>query len=306
VTLAFGGDVHFEGVLRSKLQTDPLGMFSPIAPTLTAADVAMVNLETAVTERGSAQGKQYVFRTSPRAFDALRAAGVDVVTMANNHGIDFGPVGLQDSLAAIAASGFPTVGIGVDAASAYRPWRVEVKGQRLAVFGATDVLDGALEPAWTAADGKAGLASAKGANLTRLADAVRAARTDSDTVVVYLHWGVEGQSCPSARQREVAQVLTAAGADVVVGSHAHRVMGAGRLGGAFVAYGLGNFAFYNESGPSGATGVLEVTVTGRAVGPYAWIPARIRGGVPTPLADSQAAAARASWEAQRACTGLAP
>jgi len=94
---------------------------------------------------------------------------------------------------------------------------------------------------------------------------IRAVRPTVDTVVVDLHWGVEGATCPSPRQQELARALVAAGADVIVGSHSHRVMTAGRLDGAFVDYGLGNFAFYNESGLSGVTGVLRVTVTGRDV-----------------------------------------
>ena len=83
-----------------------------------------------------------------------------------------------------------------------------------------------------------------GKNVDVLVAAVRAARLVSDTVVVYLHWGIEGHTCPSSDQRALAQALVLAGADVVVGSHAHRLLGGGRLGSAFVDYGLGNFAFY--------------------------------------------------------------
>src|SRR5262249_58777083 len=110
--LGLGGDVHSGGVLRNKLANVPAGMFAPIAPVLSAADLAMVNLETAVTTRGTPQPKQFTFRTNSTAFTALRAAGIDVVTMANNHGVDYGPVGLLDSLVAIQQSRFPVVGIG--------------------------------------------------------------------------------------------------------------------------------------------------------------------------------------------------
>ncbi len=307
VTLAFGGDVHFEGHLRAALLANPAGVLAPVAPVLSRADIAMVNLETAITERGSPAPKTYTFRAPAAAFDALRGAGVDVATMANNHAVDFGPVGLADTLAAAAGQkGLSVVGIGADDSAAYAPHRVDVRGQRIAVFGATDVLDDNLITAWTAAPGHPGLASTKGPGLDRLAAAVTAERPRADTIVVYLHWGIEGQTCPSPRQKEVAQRLAAAGADVIVGSHTHRLQGGGRLVGSLVAYGLGNFVWYNEGGPRGATGILEVTVTGRDVDSYRWVPARITGGVPRPLDGPAATSAAEAWAASRSCTGLVP
>lgn len=306
VTFAFGGDVHFEGNLRSKLDASGGAMFAPIAPELSAADVAVVNLETAITEGGSPVPKNYNFRAPASAYEALRAAGVDVVTEANNHGVDYGPAGLADTLAAKHATSLAVVGIGANAAEAYTPWRTVVRGQRIAVFGASDVIDDALITSWTATDAQGGIASAKDANQQRLVDAVRATRPDADTVVVYLHWGAEGTDCPTPRQRELARSLVDAGADVVVGSHTHRVMAAGRLGSALVDYGLGNFVFYNESGASGVTGVLTVTATGRDVDAYAWKPARIEGGIPHLLSGSAAASDVAAFDGRRSCTDLTP
>ena len=88
--LAFGGDVHFESPIRERLAASPASVLAPIAPVLRRADIAMVNLETAVTDRGVPAPKAYVFRAPASAFDALKAGGVDVATVANNHGMDFG------------------------------------------------------------------------------------------------------------------------------------------------------------------------------------------------------------------------
>ena len=306
VTLVFGGDTHFEGGLRSKLDANPGGMFAPIAGVLGGADIAMVNLETAIATGGSPDRKAYNFRAPPSAFEALRAAGVDAVTMANNHGRDYGPAGLGETLAAKQQTPLPVLGIGANAEEAYRPWRTNVRGQRITVFAATDVLDDWLIEPWTATDAQPGLASSKAPAGDRLLAGIRAVRPDSDTIIVYLHWGVEGSTCPSPRQQELAQALVDAGADVVVGSHSHRVMTAGRLGTAFVDYGLGNFAFYNESGPAGITGALKVTVTGRDVDAYEWVPARIRGGIPQVLDGAAAASDRAAFTQRQTCAGLTP
>ena len=307
VTLAFGGDVHFEGGLREKLLADPAAMLAPIAPTLSAADVAVLNLETAITEGGAPVPKKYNFRTSAVALDAMRAAGVDAVSVANNHGLDFGPEGLADTLAAAAERQYPVLGIGNNSNEAFTPYRVDVRGQRITIFAATDVIDSPYETTWDATETEPGLASTKDEGLDQMAATVALARNDSDTVVVFLHWGVERENCPSDRQREVAQVLTDAGADIVVGSHAHHLQGGGRFNTAFVDYGLGNFVFYNEQGEYGRTGVLMITATGRDVDAYQWVPAHITGGVATPVPPGPEADAEvAHWNELRACTGLAP
>ena len=302
VTIAFGGDVHFEGAIGSRLAANPATTLGPIAGVLRRADLAVVNLETAITERGSPAGKDFTFRAPPSALTALKEAGVDVATMANNHGLDFGPVGLRDSLAAAKAARFPVVGIGRDADEAYRAYQTTVKGQRIAVIGATQVLDSSLAAAWTAGDGKPGMASAY--QEARLLAAVKAARASADTVIVDLHWGRELANCPIDRQRALAPKLVAAGADVVVGSHAHILLGGGYLRGAYVDYGLGNFVFYARGGPTAQSGVLLLTLRGRAVTTSRWVPAVISGGIPIPLQGPPATQAVASWQSLRRCTGL--
>jgi poly-gamma-glutamate capsule biosynthesis protein CapA/YwtB (metallophosphatase superfamily) len=302
VVLAFAGDVHFEGALESKLGANARGVLVPIEPVLAQADLAVVNLETAVTSGGSPESKDFVFRAPAKAFATLRAGGVDVASMANNHGLDYGVQGLRDSLAAARRYRFPIVGIGLDAGQAYRPFRRTVNGRRIAVIGATQVLDAELVSAWTARNHKPGLASAK--DVPRLLHAVRDARHTSDTVVVFLHWGIELEQCPSSDQRTLAERLVAAGADVVVGGHAHRVQGAGRMGGALVGYGLGNFVWYGTSELSTRTGVLLVSVDGRRIVSYRWVPARIVDGVPRPLAGPERRDQLVAWRALRRCTGL--
>ncbi len=202
VTFMFAGDSQFEGAVASRLAADPNAVLLPMAPVFEQADLSMVNLETAITERGTPEPKEFTFRAPATAFTALAAAGVDVVSMANNHGRDFGAEGLQDTLAAIQTTGYPTVGIGADAAAAYAPYRTTIKGQRIAIFGASRVIDADLLRSWTASDTQPGIASAyEGASRERLLAEVRAARASSDTIVVYLHWGNERLECPTGCRR---------------------------------------------------------------------------------------------------------
>jgi hypothetical protein len=307
VTFAFGGDVHFQPPISTRLASGgPAALLPEVSPALSGADVAMVNLETAITDRGTAAVKQFTFRGPPAGLTALKDAGVDVVTVANNHGEDYGPLGLQDTLAAGTAQGLPMVGIGENAAAAFAPWTTTVRGVKVSVIGATQVMDSNVATAWTATDTQAGLAVAK--DPTRLIAAVTAARATSDIVVVYLHWGVEGSTCPTAAQETLAGQLKDAGADVIVGSHAHRVIGGGRLGadGPFVDYGLGNFVFYAQGGAGATTGVLTLTVDKRVVTAYQWHPGTISAGTPRLSAGAAATSGVAAWNALRGCTNLVP
>lgn len=305
VTLAFAGDASFEGA-EGVLMADPPGLLSAISPVLGAADVSVVNLEAALGTEGTPEPKTFAFRVPAEALVALDAAGTDVVTMANNHGMDYGPEGLAESLRIERDTGFPIIGIGEDADAAYAPWITEVEGQRIGVIAANDIFDSNLVGSWTATAENAGIASAEEAHQERLADEVRRTRPQVDTLAVYLHYGVEKETCPNARQVELAELLTAAGADIVVGSHAHRLQGMGYMGDQFVAYGLSNFVFKAPSAPGRRSGVLTVSATGRRIDGYRWDPATLVNTLPVPLEGAAADAERAAMDELQGCTGLSP
>ena len=306
-TVAIGGDVMFEGMLRQRLDADPATALGPVAEVFQEADVSVVNLETAVTDGGTpAPGKQFVFRAPATAFTALESAGIDVVTVANNHGMDYGTDGLLDTLDNAEAAGFPVIGAGRDLAEAYEPEFFEVNGNTLAIIGATDVLDDHLIPEWTAGEGKPGLASTKGEMLTHALQAVEEARAEADAVIVFLHWGLEGDHCPLPHAPDLARQLIDAGATAVVGGHAHVVSPGGYMGDAYVHYGLGNFVFYNFNGPTAETGVLRLTLQGDEIIDDEWLPGQIQGGIPILHEDESAVAQGvASFEGYREqCGGI--
>ena len=304
VTLAFGGDVHFEGPLGSRLVTSPATALDGIATLVKGANLAMANFESALVDSTcpDPQPKQFVFYAPPTAITALRSAGLSVVTEANNHGEDCGQAGLMQSLAIARTTHFPIVGVGRDAAQAFAPYRAVLHGQRISVIAATEVLDTNLQAAWTATATQPGLASAYQEG--ELVAAVQAARKTSDTVVVFLHWGTETSQCPNALQEPLARALVKAGADIVVGSHAHVQLGAGYLGTALVDYGLGNLAFYDTTTPETYSGTLLVTVTGRHIDGFSWRPALIESGLPVPQTGAAATAAVQRWQGLRGCTDL--
>jgi poly-gamma-glutamate capsule biosynthesis protein CapA/YwtB (metallophosphatase superfamily) len=304
ITLAFAGDVHFTQQLASLLE-HPDDALAALRPVLAKADLAMVNLETAITERGSPAPKEFHFRATPAALTALDAAGVDVVTMANNHAVDYGEVGLRDTLKAQSNSPIPVVGIGPNADRAYAAAYLKVRGSTVAVLAATQVPDWTLAN-WAAGADRPGVAVA--ASPARLARAVRAAAKKADVVVVYLLWGTDYTTCPNALQRSTAAALSKAGADVVLGAHAHRLQGAGWLGRTYVDYGLGNFVWWRRNSEADAhSGVLTLTVKPSGqVTKAAWTPMLVgASGIPQRQRGATGRRLLASWTDARGCTDLA-
>lgn len=255
LTLAFGGDVHFMGRTLPLLNR-PETAFGPFAGQMRAADFAMINLETAVTGRGEAQPKTYHFRAPVGTYAAVQAAGIDLVSIANNHTLDYGQIGLLDTLDSAKAADMAVVGAGRNVIEAYEPYVTTVKGVRIGVVALSQVHE--LSEQWKPTATRPGIAMAFNMDLS--VAAVRKARGQADLVIVYLHWGTEGSYCPNGEQKSAARALAEAGAQIVVGTHAHMPQGDGFLGSTYVHYGLGNFLWYGPS-KSTDTGLLTVTVS---------------------------------------------
>jgi len=270
------------GRTAARLAADPATVFGQAQPALADADLTMVNLETAITTRGTPQAKEYHFRTNPTALTALKDAGVDVVTMANNHAADYGAVGLRDTVAAINAGGLPVLGIGANAKQAFAPYETTINGTKLAIFAADDVDDETTLRLFSAGPHQAGVADGRGPELVA---AVRAAAKAGYTVIVYLHWGTEDVICTNPAQQQWADELAAAGASAIIGSHPHALQGAGwRKDGVYVAYSLGDYLWWTADQVSEYdTALLTLTFDHGKVVAQHWAPAEIDDrGVPMP------------------------
>ncbi|MEO6701491.1 MAG: CapA family protein, partial [Jatrophihabitantaceae bacterium] len=302
-TIAFAGDVNFAERTADRLAANPATAFGASAPVLADADLSMVNLETAVAVGGRPENKSFTFQAPPSAFTALADAGVDVATMANNHGADYGSGGLSQTLAAISHSGFPVVGIGRNAAAAYAPYYRTINGVRIAIVAASQVQDETLAH-FSATDTSPGIANAYS---DRLVASVKAAKARADIVIAYLHWGTEYQGCPNSDQRTLADTLAAAGATAVIGTHAHVLQGAGwRPDGSYVAYGLGNYLWWRSfNNAQDDNGVLTLTFAGNRVRSARFVPSQLDNqGVSPPATGANAQRIDAEFNQLRQCTGL--
>jgi poly-gamma-glutamate synthesis protein (capsule biosynthesis protein) len=291
-------------VLAQRLQRNPATVFGASAKVLRKADLTMVNLETAITTGGVQQNKLFTFRAPPLALTALRDAGIDVATMANNHGADYGEPGLRDSLKAIEDSHFPVIGIGKNAAQAFAPYKTTLNGVKIAIFAADQVQDETTLRLFSAGSGKPGVANAFD---PRLVTAVRSAKRAGYVVIVYLHWGTEYVTCPNSNQTSLAAQLADAGASAVIGTHAHVLQGAGwKRNGTYVAYGLGNYLWWRTFGNNqDDNGVLTLTFHRGKVVKDDFSPSHLQSnGVSPPATGAEARRITAEWNADRQCTDL--
>jgi poly-gamma-glutamate capsule biosynthesis protein CapA/YwtB (metallophosphatase superfamily) len=311
ITLAFGGDVHFvetDGGVPNRtwaLLDDPATAFGPVSELFHSADVSVINLETAVTTGGTPEPKTFLFRAPPVTYDAVREAGIDLVSLANNHALDYGRDGLADTMAHARERGVDVVGAGEDAAAAYAPWVREIDGVRIAVLGFNQVWE--LWESWRALDDRSGIAYAM--DTDRALAAVRSTVETADFVAVYMHWGLEleGHQCPTEEMQNFAGMLADEGVDLIVGTHAHHLLGDGWLGDTYVQYGLGNFLWWRDDRFSNDTGVLWVTLRGSEIESVELLPAMIsrETGQPIPVSGEEADRILRDYEALRDCTGLA-
>lgn len=236
VTVGLVGDLMFARDVVTLMQEHGAGYpFQRVTPLFEGIDVLIGNVEGTFTARGERADKYYTFRAPPDLAYALRDAGFDAVSLANNHALDFGPVGLADTIDALDRLGVAHFGAGEDAAGAVRPLVMEARGWRLALLGFSAVRSSVF-----AGEAEPGVAEA---SVEAVQAAVEAAVPDADAVIVAFHFGTEYDATPTREQRTLAYAAVDAGATLVVGHHAHTLQPWERRGDALILYGLGNFVF---------------------------------------------------------------
>ena len=275
VTFTFAGDILFDEHYATGIAARQSGILSRFDPgvleLMQGADVFTVNNEFCYSNGGTPlSDKMFTLRAKPDTAAWLSKMGTDLVTLANNHVFDFGETGLLDTLQTLQYAGMPYIGAGKnmeEAASAVYyelgPDGAVLVGKasgglsreegdsrmRIAVLsttqveqfdnpdtrGATDTLPGVFR-CW---------------DPSRLYEEIRAAKENADFVIVCIHWGVESETQKEYRQDVLADGITNAGADLIVGGHPHVLQAIGAVNGKPVAYSLGNFYFTSYTTDTG-------------------------------------------------------
>ncbi len=290
VHLASVGDIMLDRGLGIVIQGGNLAYpFAKVAPLLQNADITVGNMESAMGTLGEPAAKSYPFRAPPVAAEALALGGFDVVSLANNHGMDYGPEALLQAIELLQAQGVTPIGAGANFDAAHTPYLTQINGLSLAILSYVNVpieARSAFDTAvWTATEGTPGLAWG---DPEVIAADVTAVRDQVDLVIVVLHSGYEYVEEPSEPQVAAAQAAIDAGARLVIGHHAHILQGIDFYNGGVIVYGLGNFAFEIDGPPE--TAVLNVWLDADGVRSLELIPAIIQEGGAPRLAESWEAA----------------
>lgn len=273
---------------RRILDKGPSAPWARVQQYFDRADLLVGNLESVISVRGNEwPSKRIHLRAPAAAAESLARAGFDVLSVANNHALDFGPLAFQDTLHALDEQHIAHAGGGRDENAARAPVVITRNGLRIYFLGY--VLPFASRPnfstrEWAAGPNRAGLAIGS-------PDAVRrdvaSARQVADVVVVMVHGGVEYRSRPISAQRDFALAAIEAGATLVLGHHPHVLQGYMRRGGTLVAFSLGNFVFSRFAGAPNDSAILDVTLTADGVKTASWIPVVIEGGLPRPAVGAE-------------------
>lgn len=254
VTLAFAGDVLFDYGFPERY--DAGGIDAVISPelraVLTDADIAMVNHEFCFSTGGVKQDKQYTFRVDPKYVGAFHELGVDIVTLANNHALDYGREALSDTFTTLDDAGIMYAGAGETKERAKELQTIRSGGRTFGFLAASRVIP---EGSWNVDNAQPGLFCTY--DDTQLCAAITEAKQECDYVTVYVHWGIERDSMPQDYQVTMARHYIDAGADLVIGSHTHCLQGIEFYNGKPILYGMGNFIFNTTIN---STMAVQVTV----------------------------------------------
>ena len=256
VTLLFAGDLFLTDVLQEKYERNGISAAatSDLLSITRGADIFMLNQEFPFGTTGEAmEDKQYTFRVDPKYASVLPELGTDIVTLANNHMLDFGRGPLAETLTALDGAGILHVGAGQNLEEAKALKTMEAGGRVIGFLGATRVIP---EHSWTASRSNSGLFTTY--DPTKLLGEIQAAKQQCDYVVVYVHWGIERNTEPEEYQKSLARQYIDAGADAVIGAHPHVLQGIEYYQGKPIFYSLGNFIFANRTYE---TMMAELTIT---------------------------------------------
>lgn len=271
--LLFGGDVLIKASTESIYKNNGVtGLVSEeILAEMQNADIMMVNHEFQFSTRGEPmEDKQFTFQTDPKNVQILLDLGIDIVSLANNHSLDFGQDALQDTFVTLDEAGILYAGAGDSKERAEELQVIEVNGKKFGFLAATRVIPVA---GWDVRNKQPGLFTTY--DDTRLVERIRESKEECDFLAVYVHWGIEREEYPEEYQNVIAKHCVEAGADVIIGAHPHVLQGIEFIDEKPVFYSLGNYIF-NSNIPK--TMLVKVLIKSDDTVEYSLIPAFATNG----------------------------
>ena len=277
-------------------------VFAQVRPLLESAHLAFVNVEGPISDKGTrATWKEYTFRGRLELAEGLASAGIDIISLANNHSMDYGAKALLDTFPRLRKAGVQWAGAGADAAAASAPALLITPAGIVALLAYTDIIPGG----FTATSESPGV-NATTPDRKKILKAVAAAAAWADYVIVSFHWGEEYTGTANADQRKLAHQVVDAGADLVLGHHPHVLQGFELYRDRLIAYSLGDFVWDHNRPVTGETVIVRVTVPRTGPPALEAVPVYLDEvtGVPSPVTGDHAASILNRLAAYSAALGM--
>lgn len=238
ITFTAVGDIMLDRGVGDKIKK--LGAefpFESVAELLSEADLTLGNLESPISSLGKAtKGKEVNFRAAPQVINGIRGAGIDVVSLANNHAMDYGTAAVLETMDILAHNSIAYIGAGANLAAAHRSANFAINGVKISLLAYSYRFHMVVE----AQPKRPGIAIS---NAKAIKADVERAKKWADVVIVSFHWGWEYSDHPDAETRELAHSTIESGADLIIGHHPHVIQGIELYKNGLICYSLGNFIF---------------------------------------------------------------
>ena len=259
LSVSAGGDVMGDRKVGTLLdKSGGAAAFEGVKSYMEGAHLAFVNLEGPISDKGTRNSiKEYTFRARPALLDGLLSAGIDVVSLANNHILDYGSKAMNDCIERLDTAGIKHAGAGSDLEKASAPTLLDTPAGTVALIAASQIT-----ASFAATNERAGTfyiySSAK--SRKTLTDKVAEAAKQADFVVVSLHWGTEYDATADSSEIDFAHEIVDAGADLILGHHPHVIQGLEIYKDRLIVYSMGDFVWDWHSAYTGESFVLQVTL----------------------------------------------
>lgn len=271
ITLSFVGDVSLADNwdIMPKYDERKIGIYGvldeEVLSIMNNADIMVANNEFTLSNRGTRLNKAYTFKGDPKRASIYKEMGVDLVSLANNHIYDYGHDAFIDTLNTLKSQDIAFVGAGNNIEEAKKPYYYIINGYKIAFLNATRAEKNIITPEATL--NKEGVFRCYDPSL--FIEEIQKAKQESDYVVALIHWGKEQSHTLEQVQIDTGKKYIDAGADVLVGSHAHVLQGMEIYNGKLIAYNLGDFLFNDWTTE---TGILNVNIANDGKLSYKFIP----------------------------------
>ncbi|WP_051195064.1 CapA family protein [Pseudobutyrivibrio ruminis] len=289
IVLDFTGDVSFaNGIATTNYMDHQMnGIYDCFSQDLLdemqSADILMINNEFCYSDRGTAlAGKAYTFRANPNRVSLLSDLGADIVSVANNHVYDYDEIGFLDTLDTLAKANMPYVGAGVNLEEARKPVYFIIGGRKIAIVAATQI-ERTLNYTKEATGVSPGVM--KCLHPEAFCETIKEAKANADYVIVFPHWGTEGNAYHGGDQVALARVFVEAGADAIIGGHTHCLQSVEYIDNVPVFYSLGNYWFATTGNMPSTydTGLAQIRITPEGNIESKFIPCQFNAGVTSML-----------------------